>query len=93
MKLGIYSMRDRLTGFLQPTFDLNDAVALRNFEAAILQVRPGNLLHTNPEDYALYKLGDFDSDSGVLTPMSPLQIATGSAVILKSIKEDSVDAL
>lgn len=91
MKLGIYSMRDRLTGYLQPSFDLNDAVALRNFEAAILQVRPGNLLHTNPEDYALYKLGDFDSDSGVITPMSPLQIATGSAVILKSLKEDSAD--
>lgn len=89
MKLGVYAMRDRLTGFLQPTFDQNDPVAMRNFESAVLQVRPGNLLHTNPEDYSLYKIGVYDSETGVIEPMDPLQILTGSAVILKSIQEDN----
>lgn len=35
MIYNIYAMRDELTGFLPPTYDINDAAAMRNFRVAI----------------------------------------------------------
>ena len=37
MIYNIYAMRDELTGFLPPTYDINDAAAMRNFRVAILR--------------------------------------------------------
>jgi hypothetical protein len=64
MIYNIYAMRDELTGFLPPTYDINDAVAMRNFRVAIL--RSSDSIHYMPSDYSLYRLGLYDSDTGRL---------------------------
>jgi hypothetical protein len=64
MIYNIYAMRDELTGFLPPTYDINDAAAMRNFRVAIL--RSSDSIHYMPSDYSLYHLGVFDSDTGKL---------------------------
>ena len=51
MIYNIYAMRDELTGFLPPTYDINDAAAMRNFRVAIL--RSSDSIHYMPSDYSL----------------------------------------
>lgn len=84
MKFGVYSIRDALTGFLTPTVDYNDFSATRNFRHAILT--PGSLYDTAAKDYDLYRIGEFDSDTGLIIPVTPVeQVANGLSVQLSGI--------
>lgn len=69
MKYGIYAIRDVHTGFLSPAADLNDQTAIRNFEHAVSQSQ--SLMFSHPEHYSLYKIGEFDSDTGELCGILP----------------------
>lgn len=72
MKYGLYSVHDAKTGFLTPTIDLNDGSASRSFESATQQV--DSLFYTHAADYALYRIGEYDTDNGLVTPLVPPQI-------------------
>lgn len=65
----MYAVRDSLTGFMTPTVDANDASAMRGFQHAVKATR--DVMHTYPEDFSLYRIGAFDTDTGVLHPESP----------------------
>lgn len=62
MKVNVFAMRDKLSGYQTPTFELNDDIAIRNFSYAIN--RKDTLLYAAAKHFDLYKLGTFDSDSG-----------------------------
>lgn len=62
MKVSVYAMRDKLSGFQTPTFELNDDIAIRNFSYAIN--RKDTLLFAAAKHFDLYKFGTFDSDTG-----------------------------
>lgn len=79
MKVGIYSMRDQLSGFLTPTFELNDQIAIRNFSFAIK--KPDTLLFASAKDFDLMKIGEFDSETGELIPLSPTVVCQGLALV------------
>lgn len=82
MILGIYSIRDNLTGFLTPVVEQNDAAARRNFEHAIMN--PQSLMHSHVSDYDLYKLGYFDTETGVLEQAEPIEmVVAGGSVNAK----------
>lgn len=83
MKFGVYSIRDFKSGFLAPTVEVNDAVAQRNFEHAVLNSEQ-SLFFSHPEDYALYKIGELDSDKGQLFPMVPIQEVITAAQVFGS---------
>lgn len=68
MKRYVYSIKDQKTGFLNPTFEISDAVAKRNFEHAVASA-PESLFTSHPEDYALYCIGAFDTDTGLISPL------------------------
>lgn len=78
MKYGVYSIRDARTGFLPPTVDINDSSAMRNFAHACMQKE--SLLFSHIEDYALYKIGDFFTDSGTISEQLPELILDGSSI-------------
>lgn len=87
MILGVYAIQDRLSGYLQPTFEINDAVALRNFEHAVLE--GGSLLDSHASDYQLCRIGSYDDQTGVLTPADPIQqVITAQAVVLRSLNRE-----
>lgn len=66
MIFSVYAIRDVKTGFLTPTFEVNDQVAVRNFSHAVMS---GNtILDTFSKDYALYRIGRYDADRGLLLP-------------------------
>ena len=79
MKFNMYAIQDIKTGFMTPTLDQNDLAAARNFNSALMQ---GNgLFGTHPEDFRLFKIATFESDSGVVTPEEPMVlIAEGRSV-------------
>lgn len=79
MKVFVYSMRDQLTGFTQPTFEISDAVAIRNFSFAIQ--KPDTLIYASAKDFDLMKIGEFDSETGVLTPLSPTLVCQGISIL------------
>lgn len=62
MKVNVFAMRDKLSGYQTPTFELNDDIAIRNFSFAIN--RKDTLLFAAAKHFDLYKLGTFDSETG-----------------------------
>lgn len=65
MKYGIYSIRDAATGYLGISADVNDQAATRNFGHACKNT--DSLFFTHSSDYTLYKVGEFDTDTGIIT--------------------------
>lgn len=81
MIYGVYAMRDAKTGFMSPTVDANDETAIRSFRHAV--AASDGILRTYAQDFSIYRLGSFDTDSGALTRESvPVWLAdatTGGA--------------
>lgn len=63
----VYCIRDNRVGFLSPMVDQNDATAMRNFEHALSNLQ--TVLGTHPEDFDLYKIAVFDTESGRIEPL------------------------
>lgn len=79
MIYGVYSILDRLTGYMQLTVEFSDQSAARNFEHA--SMNDSSLFHSHFEDYSLCKVGTFDSESGVIHSFDhPQVVVTGSQV-------------
>lgn len=67
MTLNMYNVKDRVSDeFAPPYVAKNDAVALRQFNHLI-----SNL---NPQDYELYCIGKYDTDTGLITVTLPEKI-------------------
>lgn len=63
MILGIYAVNDSKAGNMAaPFFVINDNVAIRSFTFAAND--PNLDLNRYPSDYVLYKLGEFDNETG-----------------------------
>lgn len=67
MKFGVYCVRDVKAGFQTPIVQINDAVAVRGFASTVVQ--SDSILFTHAQDFAIYKIAEFDSDTGRLTPL------------------------
>lgn len=74
MKIGIYSIYDKKTGYLLPTYKQNDAQAIRDFGYDINSPEI-NMIKANPEDFNLQKIGTFDNELGTIEPQNPVIIA------------------
>ena len=70
MILGLYAIKDAKSSFMPCTVDVNDATAIRNFEHAVRQ--QDSILASHPNDFALFKVGEFDNESGHVCPLIPL---------------------
>lgn len=63
MKYGVYSMRDAKVGFTQIMLEQSDEIATRNFAYAMR--RPDTVYQEFTQDFDLYRLGHFDTESGL----------------------------
>lgn len=80
MKFPVYCVRDIQTGFEAPMIDNNVNTAIRNFK---LYAQSKPIIRDNPQDFFLYKIGSFDSDTGELTSVLPTEIAKASDFLRK----------
>ena len=82
MKFGVYAVRDVKIGFQSISVQPNDAVAVRGFESTV--INSDSVLFTHAEDFSLFKLGEFDADSGRLIPLDlPVQLIDAVACLAK----------
>lgn len=80
MKFGVYAVRDLKVGFQSVTIQANDVAAVRGFESTV--INSDSVLFTHSEDFSLFKLGEFDQDSGRLIPLElPMQLVEASACL------------
>lgn len=88
MKYNLYAMRDSATReFLSVTVDKNDDSAIRNFDYAVLNTPQ---LRFMPSDFALYKLGSYDSDSGKIESIPPEVIRLGTeSEVAHAVQDDN----
>lgn len=88
--MNLYSIRDNLTGFTDPTTMENDSIAKASFFSLIGQIdklSPGSV----PSDFSLYRLGTFDLENGVVKALkTPVFICRGHMSDL--LKGDNDDA-
>uniref|UniRef100_A0AAU8AVR0 Nonstructural protein n=2 Tax=unclassified Microvirus TaxID=338099 RepID=A0AAU8AVR0_9VIRU len=80
MNFGVYCVRDVKAGFQSPAIQANDAVAVRGFASAVMQ--SDSVLFTHASDFALYKLAEFDADTGRITPLDlPMELMQASSCL------------
>uniref|UniRef100_A0AAU8B2A8 Nonstructural protein n=2 Tax=unclassified Microvirus TaxID=338099 RepID=A0AAU8B2A8_9VIRU len=80
MNFGVYCVRDVKAGFQSPTIQVNDAVAVRGFASAVMQ--SDSVLFTHASDFALYKLAEFDADTGRIAPLDlPVELMQASSCL------------
>lgn len=76
MKYGVYCMRDEVAQtFGTPVIDVNDDAARRNFRFGIENSK--DIRSFAPEDFALYKIGEYDDVEGVIRSSVPVLIERG----------------
>lgn len=86
MKYNMYVIRDVKTGFLTPTLDQNDDSAKRNFAYACNNAE--SLMYFAPNDYAIYCIGQYESDTAEIITEIPRIICQATDVIRKETNEN-----
>lgn len=86
MKYGIYCIKDNLIGFMTPTLEKNDDVAIRNFKSSVNRMHESGDYIVN--DLALYCCGKFDVETGVITAHDPSIVALATSLIDYNIGGD-----
>lgn len=86
MKRAIFAVFDaKAAAFLDPIVTHNEATAVRMFGSAVAD--PRHDFGRFPEDYTLFHVGSFDSESGVIESAGgPRSVVLGS--VLKASQED-----
>lgn len=65
MKIGVYAVKDVLQNrFLSPGYADNDELAVRQFKSNVSNIP---LWKENPGDFQLFKLANFDDETGTYT--------------------------
>lgn len=86
MIYGIYSIRDAVAGvFTSPTIDLTDESAIRAFSQAVNNA--GSIMNFSPSDFALYRIGTLDVESGSIDPVSPPTMLVRANRLVKIVGE------
>ena len=67
-KYNIYSIKDVKMGFMTPIYQKNDAVAIRDLSNVVNDKTNKSFISENYEDVELYKLGEFDEETGEIVP-------------------------
>ena len=79
----LYAIKDVKSGFSDPCTQVNDAVASRSFERQV--PRMSDELGIPLSDFQLWRLGQFDVDSGMLIPATPELILDGATLLRKDV--------
>lgn len=86
MKNNLYSMKDTKMGkFAMPFVAPNDEIAKRTLASTIKQ--GGSTISEFPEDFQLFRLGNYDEDTGDLTTDNEF-IANATEFAIKTKSKD-----
>ncbi len=78
--LTAYSIFDKKAAtYNTPFFCINDGVACRSFSDLVRDHR--STVGQHPEDFALYRLGEFNDLEGIISPCAPTAVAEAVAFV------------
>lgn len=87
MLKSLYTIYDQKTReYLHPFMSINEDTAKRDFYNTMSQI-PNMSQH--PQDFALYQIGSFETDSGEITSQTPVQFLINGIDCLKIIQQGS----
>lgn len=67
----MFSVKDSVSGtFASPVSFAHENIVIREYKTAI-NSHPDSIIGANPQDFALYLIGEFDENSGVITSFDP----------------------
>lgn len=83
MKYKVMCVRDRaVDAFSTPFFVRSVGEAVRSFSDEVNRKDDNNQIYKHPEDYDLYLISEFDSDTGLFSDSKPSMVAVGKDVSL-----------
>lgn len=87
MRLNVYSVYDVAAGaYARPFFSQSDGEALRSFcDIAVDAEHP---IGKHPEDYSLFRVGQWDDNKGKLVGEAPECLSTGMEAVARVQKVD-----
>lgn len=86
MKIMLFSIRDVKSGFHDTFSAPNAEHATRSFAGCVNS--PGNFIHDFPDDFSLFHVGLFDTESGEIFPSYPPEfISNAVSLVSKNLKE------
>lgn len=78
----VYCIRDRKGDFWMPKVAQNEASARRDFAMLVNNPDPHNVVGFAPYDFELYRIGDFDSETGMFITMEKKEfIISGESLV------------
>lgn len=85
MQLQIFAVRDIKTdSFGTPMFLQTKGHAIRSFADEVNRKDENNILNKHPEDFELYHLGHWDTQTGEFQTHKPTQTATAPEMLVKT---------
>lgn len=86
MTYGVYSFRDNKTSFGQIWYDHSDESSKRGF--AMMVNNPDGIMGFSPSDFDLFKIGEFDSETGQLDPVWPIEFLCNGRAMVGDIENE-----
>lgn len=84
MKLQIFAVRDRATDqYGTPMFLVSSGQAIRSFTDEVNRQDAQNQIYQHPDDFDLFQLGEFDTDTGTFSAYQPKQLCVGGSVKIR----------
>lgn len=85
MKLHIFVIRDSATdSYGNPMFMVSSGQAVRGFTDAINKPDVDKMLFEHPDDFELFELGSFDTNTATFDVHQPVSVTTGKMVKIRS---------
>lgn len=80
MQYNLYAIHDAVAGyFMNPFVARNDAEAERILRNAVVDdSNPNNQFAHNPQDFSMFRVGTFCSETGKVTETTPDKLCVGS---------------
>ena len=89
MKLSIYTIHDSAAqAYLAPFFLHNDGLAIRAFQDNVNSTEENNI-SKHPEQFAMFKIGEMDDQTGVITALPSPKHITGGLEVKNPTPEDN----
>lgn len=73
MNIPVYSIKDHKGTFMDLMLSTHDQFAIRSFAQAVNADPVKSMFAFAPGDYDLFKVAEFDSESGIVTPINPIE--------------------
>lgn len=83
----VYAVKDEMTGFGSPIVYENQQAALRDFAACANE--PGTVINQWKEDYALYRIGQYNAEYGhFISEDEPILVVRARTIVAEEVVED-----